>query len=258
MSSMRRAPMFRIAKHRRVKFSAAAQFTKLQAFPPLTGIGLSALHDKVSPHRTWRTTLLEIIKAAGWPIYFIILSSVLALAIIVERFWSLRRTFIAPDNLFAEVVQVVRGQGVNADFLERLAANSLLGRVFAAGLYNLKSTREVMKDAVEDAGTTAVLELERFLNTLGTIATVTPLLGLFGTVVGMIEIFGSQAPGGGNPAQLAQGISIALYNTGAGLAVAIPSLVFYRHFRKKVDILIVEMEQQAVKLVEVVHGERRA
>jgi biopolymer transport protein ExbB len=177
-------------------------------------------------NRTWRTTLLEIIKAAGWPIYFIILSSVLALAIIVERFWSLRRTFIAPDNLFAEVVQVVRGQGVNADFLDRLANNSLLGRVFAAGLYNLKSTRDVMKDAVEDAGTTAVLELERFLNTLGTIATVTPLLGLFGTVVGMIEIFGSQAPGGGNPAQLAQGISIALYNTGAGLAVAIPSLVF--------------------------------
>jgi biopolymer transport protein ExbB len=152
----------------------------------------------------------------------------------------------------------VRGQGVTAEFLDRLSANSLLGRVFAAGLYNLKSSREVMKDAVEDAGTTAVLELERFLNTLGTIATVTPLLGLFGTVVGMIEIFASQSPGGGNPTQMAQGISIALYNTGAGLAVAIPSLVFYRHFRKKVDIIIVEMEQAAIKLVEVVHGERRA
>lgn len=209
-------------------------------------------------NKTWRTTLLEIIKAAGWPIYLIILSSIIALAIIGERFWSLRRSFIAPDNLFPEVVQVVRGQGVTADFLDRLAANSLLGRVFAAGLYNIKSSREVMKDAVEDAGTTAVLELERFLNTLGTIATVTPLLGLFGTVVGMIEIFGSQSPGGGNPAQMAQGISIALYNTGAGLAVAIPSLVFYRHFRKKVDIIIVEMEQAAIKLVEVVHGERRA
>jgi len=202
--------------------------------------------------------LLEIIKAAGWPIYLIILSSIIALAIIGERFWSLRRSFIAPDNLFPEVVQVVRGQGVTAEFLDRLAANSLLGRVFAAGLYNLKSSREVMKDAVEDAGTTAVLELERFLNTLGTIATVTPLLGLFGTVVGMIEIFASQSPGGGNPTQMAQGISIALYNTGAGLAVAIPSLVFYRHFRKKVDIIIVEMEQAAIKLVEVVHGERRA
>ena len=202
--------------------------------------------------------MLEIIKAAGWPIYLIILSSIIALAIIGERFWSLRRSFIAPDNLFPEVVQVVRGQGVTAEFLDRLAANSLLGRVFAAGLYNLKSSREVMKDAVEDAGTTAVLELERFLNTLGTIATVTPLLGLFGTVVGMIEIFASQSPGGGNPTQMAQGISIALYNTGAGLAVAIPSLVFYRHFRKKVDIIIVEMEQAAIKLVEVVHGERRA
>lgn len=202
--------------------------------------------------------MLEIIKAAGWPIYFIILCSVIALAIIGERAWSLRRSLIAPDNLFNEVVQAVRGQGVSPAYLDDLARGSVLGRVFAAGLYNIKSSREVMKDAIEDAGTTAVLELERFLNTLGTIATVTPLLGLFGTVIGMIEIFASQSPTGGNPVQMAQGISIALYNTGAGLAVAIPSLVAYRHYRKKVDVIIVEMEQQAVKLVEVVHGERRA
>lgn len=202
--------------------------------------------------------LLELIRAAGWPIYLIILSSVIALAIIGERFWSLRRAMIAPPSLFKEVVQVIRANGVTSDFLERLVQNSLLGRIFAAGLINLKSSRDVMKDAIEDAGQTAVLELERFLNTLGTIATVTPLLGLFGTVVGMIEIFASQTPGSGNPAQMAQGISIALYNTGGGLAVAIPSLIFYRHFRKKVDVMIVEMEQQAIKLVEVVHGERRA
>jgi biopolymer transport protein ExbB len=202
--------------------------------------------------------LLEIIKAAGWPIYFIILCSVIALAIIGERTWSLRRSLIAPENLFNEVVQAVRGQGISPAYLDDLARSSVLGRVFASGLYNIKSSREVMKDAIEDAGTTAVLELERFLNTLGTIATVTPLLGLFGTVIGMIEIFASQSPSGANPVQMAQGISIALYNTGAGLAVAIPSLVAYRHFRKKVDIIIVEMEQQAVKLVEVVHGERRA
>ncbi len=202
--------------------------------------------------------MLEIIKAAGWPIYFIILCSIIAVAIIGERIWSLRRSLIAPDNLFNEVVQAVRGQGVSPVFLDDLARSSVLGRVFAAGLYNIKSSRDVMKDAIEDAGTTAVLELERFLNTLGTIATVTPLLGLFGTVIGMIEIFASQGPSGGNPVQMAQGISIALYNTGAGLAVAIPSLVAYRHFRKKVDVIIVEMEQQALKLVEVVHGERRA
>jgi biopolymer transport protein ExbB len=202
--------------------------------------------------------LLELIRAAGWPIYLIILASIIALAIIGERFWSLRRAMVAPPSLFREVVQVIRANGVTSEFLERLVQNSLLGRIFAAGLINLKSSRDVMKDAIEDAGQTAVLELERFLNTLGTIATVTPLLGLFGTVVGMIEIFASQTPGSGNPAQMAQGISIALYNTGGGLAVAIPSLIFYRHFRKKVDVMIVEMEQQAIKLVEVVHGERRA
>lgn len=202
--------------------------------------------------------MLEIIKAAGWPIYFIILCSVIALAIIGERAWSLRRSLVAPDNLFNEVVQAVRGQGISPAYLDDLAKSSLLGRVFAAGLYNLKSSRDVMKDAIEDAGTTAVLELERFLNALGTISTVTPLLGLFGTVIGMIEIFASQSPSGANPVQMAQGISIALYNTGAGLAVAIPSLVAYRYFRKKVDVIIVEMEQQALKLVEVVHGERRA
>jgi biopolymer transport protein ExbB len=202
--------------------------------------------------------LLEIIHAAGWPIYFILIASIIALAIIGERFWSLRPSLIAPHTLFQEVAQVVRAKGVSNEFLERLARNSPLGRIFAAGLYNLKSSREVMKDAIEDAGQTAVLELERFLNTLGTIATVTPLLGLFGTVIGMIEIFAAQTPGSGNPAQLAQGISIALYNTAGGLAVAIPALIFYRHFRKRVDVIIVEMEQEAVKLVEVVHGERRA
>jgi biopolymer transport protein ExbB len=202
--------------------------------------------------------LLEIIHAAGWPIYFILIASIIAMAIIGERFWSLRPSLIAPHTLFQEVAQVVRVKGVSNEFLERLARNSPLGRIFAAGLYNLKSSREVMKDAIEDAGQTAVLELERFLNTLGTIATVTPLLGLFGTVIGMIEIFAAQTPGSGNPAQLAQGISIALYNTAGGLAVAIPALIFYRHFRKKVDVIIVEMEQEAVKLVEVVHGERRA
>jgi len=117
----------------------------------------------------------------------------------------------------------------------------------------------VIKDAVEDAGRAVGLELERFLNTLGTIATISTLLGLFGTIVGMIEIFGSQNPmSGGNPAQLAHGISVALYNTLFGIGVAIPSVVFYRHFRNKVDTMVIDMESQAIKLVEIIHGERRA
>jgi biopolymer transport protein ExbB len=131
--------------------------------------------------------------------------------------------------------------------------------VLAAGLRNLKSSRYVMKEAIEEAGRGVAHDLERFLTTLGTIATAAPLLGLFGTVVGMIEIFGSQSPtGGSNPQQLAHGISIALYNTAFGIAIAIPALIFYRHFRAKVDTFVVEMESIAGKLVDIVHGERAA
>jgi biopolymer transport protein ExbB len=125
-----------------------------------------------------------------------------------------------------------------------------------AGLRNLKSSRYVMKEAIEEAGRGVAHQLERFLTTLGTIATASPLLGLFGTVIGMIEIFGSQTPTGTNPQQLAHGISIALYNTAFGIAIAIPALIFYRHYRNKVDTYVVEMEQQASKLVDMVHGER--
>src|SRR4029077_4890264 len=123
-------------------------------------------------------------------------------------------------------------------------------------LRNHKSSRSVMKEAIEEAGRGALRDLERFLTTLGTIATAAPLLGLFGTVIGMIEIFGSQSPSGANPQQLAHGISIALYNTAFGIGIAVPSLIFYRHFRHKVDSLIVEMDEQATKLVDILHGER--
>ena len=140
-----------------------------------------------------------------------------------------------------------------------IATTSPLGRIFAAGLYNVRSSREIMKEAIEEAGRAVAVELERFLTSLGTIAAIAPLLGLFGTVVGMIEIFGANNPtSGGNPEQLAHGISVALYNTAFGLIVAIPSMIFYRYFRSKVDRLIVEMEQQAIKLVEIVHGDRTA
>ena len=130
--------------------------------------------------------------------------------------------------------------------------------MLAAGLRNLKSSRYVMKEAIEEAGRSAAHDLERFLTTLGTIATAAPLLGLFGTVIGMIEIFGSQSPSGANPQQLAHGISIALYNTAFGIGIAIPALIFYRHFKNKVDTFVVEMEQRAGKLVDIVHGERSA
>jgi biopolymer transport protein ExbB len=141
--------------------------------------------------------------------------------------------------------------------VERVSAHSPLGRVLAAGLRNVSSSREVMKESIEETGRAVAHELERFLTTLGTIAAVSPLLGLFGTIIGMIDIFASQGVHGANPAQLAQGISIALYTTGLGLIIAIPAMIFWRHFRALVDSFVIDMEQQAVKLVEVAHGERR-
>jgi len=149
-----------------------------------------------------------------------------------------------------------RRQGVSEPVLERLAQDSPLGAVLAAGLRNHKASRYVMKEAIEEAGRAVAHDLERFLTTLGTIATASPLLGLFGTVIGMIEIFGSQSPTGSNPQQLAHGISIALYNTAFGIAIAIPALIFYRHYKNKVDTFVVEMELQAAKLVDVLHGDR--
>ncbi len=200
--------------------------------------------------------MLAIIEAAGWPIWPLILASVLALAIIIERLYSLRVSEISPPALLGSVIKELRAHGVSDDMLAKLSADSPLGQILAAGLRNVKSSREVMKEAIEETGRAVVHDLERFLTSLGTIAAIAPLLGLLGTVVGMIEIFGSQTPTGGNPAVLAHGISVALYNTAFGLIVAIPAMIFYRFFRARVDSLTVDMEQQAIKLVEIVHGER--
>jgi biopolymer transport protein ExbB len=200
--------------------------------------------------------VLAIIEAAGWPIWPLILASILALAIIIERFYSLRVAEVAPPALLGNVVRQLQGHGMSNEMLAKLAADSPLGQIFAAGLRNVKSSREVMKESIEEAGRAVVHDLERFLTSLGTIAAIAPLLGLLGTVIGMVEIFGSQTPTGGNPAVLAHGISVALYNTAFGLIVAIPAMIFYRFFRSRVDNLAIEMEQQAIKLVEVVHGER--
>lgn len=200
--------------------------------------------------------MFSIIQAAGWPIWFLLAASVIAVALIIERFIVLRRQRIAPPTLLEKVVDAYRKQGVTTQLVENLYRDSPLGRVLASGLRNHRAPRPVMKEAIEEEGRAVAHELERFLTTLGTIATASPLWGLFGTVVGMIEIFGSQAPSGSNPAVLAHGISVALYNTGFGLLVAIPALIFYRHFRAKVDSFVLDMEQQAARLVDIVHGDR--
>jgi biopolymer transport protein ExbB len=202
--------------------------------------------------------VLAIIESAGWPIWPLIFASIVALGIIVERGWSLQRSKVVPRTLLTEVALEVKQKGVTQDLLNRLSQGSLLARLFAVGLKNVRSSRDVMKESLEEAGRVAAHDLERFLTTLGTIASLGPIMGLFGTVVGMIEIFGAQGGSAvnANPAQLAHGISVALYNTAFGLIVAIPSMIFYRHYRSRVDGLVVEMEMQAVKLVEIVHGDR--
>lgn len=203
--------------------------------------------------------MIQIIQAAGWPIYPIILCSVIAIAIIGERFYSLRQDRVAPRDLLPRLVQEFRKNSVTPELLNEIAESSHLGKVLAAGLKNVKSSREIMKESIEEAGLAVAHDLDRFLTTLGTIATMSPLLGLLGTIIGMIEIFGASTPTGiTDPAQLAHGISIALYNAAFGIIVAVPSLVFYRHFRARADSLVVQMELQAVKLVEVLHGERAA
>ena len=198
-----------------------------------------------------------IVEAAGWPIWFLILASIVALGLIVERLMFLRPKLVSPPQLLDEVIKELKQRGVNGSMLAKLRANSPLGRIFAVGLRNIKSTPEVMKESIEEAGRAVTHDMERFLSSLGTVASISPLLGLFGTIIGMIEIFGSQATVGSNPEAMAHGISIALYNTAFGLIVAIPSMIFYRHFRSKVDSLTIEMEQQAIKLVEIVHGQRK-
>ncbi|MFZ2163797.1 MAG: MotA/TolQ/ExbB proton channel family protein [Sideroxyarcus sp.] len=201
--------------------------------------------------------MFTLVEAAGWPIWLLIIASLVAVTLITERALFLRRKNIVPPNLLDEVVQELKQRGVSQQMLTKLSEGSPLGKVFAAGLKNIKNSPEVMKDSIEEAGRSAAHSLDRFLTTLGTVASISPLLGLFGTVIGMIEIFGSQNAGGAAPTELAHGISVALYNTAFGLIVAVPSMIAYRHFRAQVTSLTIEMEQQAIKLVEIVHGERK-
>lgn len=199
------------------------------------------------------TTLFSIIQAAGWPIWPLLLCSVVALALIIERLSSLRASRILPPRLLDDVLNVSAQQLPSPDMVDRLAENSILGEVLASGLRAVAAEPRMPEDKLrqvfEFAGRRAVHQLERYMNTLGTIATAAPLLGLMGTVVGMIEIFGSQTPGGGNPAQLAHGISIALYNTAFGLMIAIPALIAHRYFRGKIEEYVLELEAAADRLL---------
>ena len=198
--------------------------------------------------------MLKIVQEAGWPIAPLILCSIAAVALVVERFMALRTARVAPGYLLGEVIAVTRNGLPAPDVIAKLSENSLLGNVLAAGLKLLaidpRAGETGLRQAFEAAGRDAAHKLDRYLNTLGTIAAAAPLLGLFGTVVGMIEIFGSQQSAGStNPAELAHGISTALYNTAAGLLVAIPSLMFYRYFRGRVDDYLHTMEQSSEQLL---------
>lgn len=194
----------------------------------------------------------EIVTAGGWLMLPIVACSIVALAIIGERFYTLRTERVLPTNLVADVWRMASSRQLTEEKVREIQQGSALGRVLAAGLHNRSHDREVMKASIEEVGGHVAHELARYLNALGTIAAVTPLLGLLGTVVGMISVFTNiTTVGVGNPAQLAGGISQALITTAGGLMVAIPSLMFHRYFRARVDGLVVDMEKESLKLVDV-------
>lgn len=200
--------------------------------------------------------MLSIIQAAGWPIWPLLACSILALAIVIERAISLKTSKIAPPGLLDEVIGVTRAGIPGSDVLNQLEKNSALGVVLASGLRALnsdpRSSEDELRAVMESSGKRVAHQLEQYLSALATIASAAPLMGLFGTVVGMIEIFGSQSPGaatGGNPAQLAHGIATALYNTAFGLIVAVPSLIFWRYFRAQVDGYLLTLELAAERML---------
>ncbi|MCG8613081.1 MAG: MotA/TolQ/ExbB proton channel family protein [Pseudomonadales bacterium] len=201
--------------------------------------------------------MLDLLKPGGMIMVPILICSILATAIIFERFWTLRVSKIAPKKASNEVWHWIKNKELNSKKLRALKESSPLGQIFAVGLANAKHGREVMKESIEQEATQVVHDMERFLTALGTVAVITPLLGLLGTVIGMIKVFAAiQLEGTGNAAILAGGISEALLTTAAGLTVAIPALIFHRYFLRRVDEIVISMEQEAIKLVEVVHGDR--
>ena len=203
--------------------------------------------------------MLDLLKPGGIIMFPLLLCSVLALAIIIERFWTLRTSRLAPKSLVHDLWGWIKKKELNARKLKDIKETAPLGRILAAGLANAKHGREIMKESIQEEASHVVHEMERFLNTLGTIAVIAPLLGLLGTVIGMIKVFAQlQLEGAGNASALAGGISEALITTAAGMTVAIPALIFYRYFTRRVDEIVVNMEQESLRLVEVVHGDREA
>ncbi len=197
--------------------------------------------------------MLEIIKSGGWMMLPIILGSILAMAIVLERFWSLRRSSIMPPGLLEQVLKQLRSGEMDAAALQEIEQGSPLGKILATGVRNRHRTHEQMKERIEETGRQVVHELERYLNTLGTIASISPMLGLLGTVFGMIEVFSViTTVGVGNPHVLAGGIAQALITTAAGLVVAIPALIFHRYFRGQVHSLTLEMEAEAIRFVDTI------
>ena len=199
----------------------------------------------------------EIIEAAGWPVWLLIVTSVYGLAIILERAWSLRSSSIAPKNLSKEVFSMIQQGTIKKQSLDEISLSSPLGEILATAIRNQSSSLEVLKDAIDEVGENVAFKLEKNINSLGTISTVAPLLGLFGTIVGMVELFSSFTSSGHDVAVFARGISVALYNTAGGIVVAVPAMIAYRYYRSKVDHLLNDMEQQALRLVEILRGERK-
>ena len=202
--------------------------------------------------------MLELVQAGGWLMIPILLCSVIALAIIVERSWTLRQKKVIPKKLVSGIWTLLEKKALTDKHIQEIEKGSPLGKVLAAGLVNRHLSRDLVRESIQENGRFVVHEMERFMNTLGTISTITPLLGLLGTVIGMIKVFTAITTAGvGDPGQLAGGISEALITTAAGLTIAIPCLILHRHLKRKIDDLVMGMEQEAMKLVEFLHGDRK-
>ena len=198
--------------------------------------------------------MVDIVRAGGLLMVPIILCAIIAMGIVLERFWTLKKTRVIPEDLTSKVWGWVEKDALDQSQIQTLHQGSPLGQILAAGLINRDRDRVIMKDSIEDTGRHVVHEMERYLDTLGTIAAITPLLGLLGTVIGMVKVFTAITTHGvGNPTVLAGGIAEALITTGAGLSVAIPALIGYRYYRNRIDTLVVDMEKEAIKLVEALH-----
>ncbi|WP_330926136.1 MotA/TolQ/ExbB proton channel family protein [Candidatus Sororendozoicomonas aggregata] len=201
--------------------------------------------------------MFELVKSGGWLMLPLLFSSVVAMAIIFERLWTLRPSHVTPEETLPQLWQWIKTNTLDSDKVVELREASPLGEVLAAGITTARNGRDIMKESIEEQAGHVVHELERYLSALGTIAAIAPLMGLLGTVIGMIDVFSAlMSQGAGNPGVLAGGIAKALITTATGLTIAIPALMFHRYFVRRIDALVVNMEQEAIKLVEVMQGER--